>query len=146
MTRRTSLGRVYDCKEFARAQDVPLKPALTPFIDEIGDDYGLGAGMCEEAPNSLMAKDAYMDMERTLQELGQNACVCMERNGYFTYGSNFEDVEGCHASIYGNLTSRRVACSENRKEGAVPTKFVCARRVGRICVETNVGSIPPNKV
>jgi hypothetical protein len=33
------------CKELADTHDVPLKTALTPFVDEIGDDYGLGAGL-----------------------------------------------------------------------------------------------------
>jgi hypothetical protein len=88
------------CKELINAQDVPLKPALAPFIDETGDDYGLGAGLCEKTPDGFIAKDAYVDMERTLQELARNACVGMERAGYFTYGYNFEDVEDCHASIW----------------------------------------------
>jgi hypothetical protein len=102
-----SCVRLY--QELTSIQGVPLETALTPFIDETGDDFGLGAGMCEEAPDDPMVKDAHMDMERTLQELAQNACVGLERSGYFTYGYNFEDVEDCHASMYGNLTRRRVA-------------------------------------
>jgi hypothetical protein len=43
-----------------------LKPAFTPFIDETGDDHGLGAGVCEEAPDDPMVEDAYVDVERKL--------------------------------------------------------------------------------
>jgi hypothetical protein len=71
------------CKELTNAQDVPLKPALAPFVDETGNDYGLGAGMCEEAPDGLVAKDAYVDVEKALQELARNAGVGVERDGYF---------------------------------------------------------------
>jgi hypothetical protein len=123
-------------QELTSTQGVPLKTALNPFVDETGDDYGLGAGVCEDAPDDSMVKDAHMDIERTLQELAQNACIGMDRNGYLTYGYIYEDVEDCHASIYGNLTSRRVPYSENKKEGAVPLEFVRARRAGHICVET----------
>jgi hypothetical protein len=123
-------SRVRFHQELANTQGVPSKPALTPFIDETGDDYGLGAGMCAEAPDDPMVTDTRMDMERTLQELAQNACVGMERTGYFTYGYNYDDVEDCHASIYGNLIGRRAPYNENKREGAVPTEFVCARRAG----------------
>jgi hypothetical protein len=80
-----------------------LKPAHTPFIDETGDDYGLGGGLCEEAPDGGPCADAYVDIERTLRELARNACVGEERSGYRSYGYDFEDVEDCHASIYGDL-------------------------------------------
>jgi hypothetical protein len=39
------------------------KPAHTPFVDETGDDYGLGAGVCEEAPDGSPSADAYADVE-----------------------------------------------------------------------------------
>jgi hypothetical protein len=113
---------------------------------ETGNDYGLGAGMCEAAPDDSMVEDAYVDMERTLQELAQNACVGMGRIGYFTYGCNFQDVADCHASMCWNLTSRRVPFSECKKEGAVSTEFARARRVGHICVETlTSGTHAPTK-
>jgi hypothetical protein len=115
-------------------------------LDETGDDYGLGAGLCEDAQDGSATKDACVDVERTLRELAQNACVGLERSGYFTYGYNFEDVGDCHASIYRNLTRRRVPYSENKKEGAVPREFVCARRARRICVETlKTGAFIPTK-
>jgi hypothetical protein len=134
------------CQELTSTQGVPLKPALTPFIDETGDDYGLGVGVCEETPDDPMVEDARVDMERTLQELAQNACVGMERTGYFTYGCNYEDGGVCHASIYANFTSRRVPYSKREKEGAVPTESVRARRAGRISVETIAsGAYPPTK-
>jgi dUTPase len=134
------------CKELTDTHDVPLKTALAPFVDETGDDYGLGAGLCEDAQNGSVAKDAYVDVERTLTELARNACVGLARSGYFIYGYSFEDAEDCQASIYGNLARRRVPYSENRKEGAVPREFVRARRVGRICVETlKTGVFIPTK-
>jgi hypothetical protein len=139
-----SCVRLY--QELTSTEGVPLKPAFAPFIDETGGDYGLGAGMCEDAPDDAMVQDAYVDIERTLQELAQNACVGMERTVCFSYGYNFEDIADCHASMYGNLTSRRVPYSENKKEGVVPTEFAHARRVGHICVETSAsGAYPPTK-
>jgi hypothetical protein len=42
-----SCVRLY--KDLTNSHDVPLKLAHTPFIDETGDDYGLGAGLCEAA-------------------------------------------------------------------------------------------------
>jgi hypothetical protein len=68
-------------QELTSTEGVRLKPAFAPFIDETGDDYGLGAGVCEEAPDDPMVADAYVDIERTLQELAQNACVGVERTG-----------------------------------------------------------------
>jgi hypothetical protein len=44
-----SCVRLY--KNLRNSHDEPLKPAHTPFIDETGDDYGLGGGMCGEAPD-----------------------------------------------------------------------------------------------
>jgi hypothetical protein len=38
-------------------------------VDETRDDYGLGAEISEDAVDGSVAKDAYVDMERTLQEL-----------------------------------------------------------------------------
>jgi hypothetical protein len=87
---------VRPCKDFTNSHDEPLKPAHTPFIDETGDDYGLGGGVCDEAPDGSPSADAYMDIERTLQELAQNACVGEERSGYYCYVYQFEDVEDCH--------------------------------------------------
>jgi hypothetical protein len=55
------------CQELTSTEGIPLKPAFTPFIDEIGDDHGLGAGVCEEAPDDPTVKDAYVGIERTLQ-------------------------------------------------------------------------------
>jgi hypothetical protein len=37
--------------ELTSTTGVPLKTAPTPLIDEAGDDYGLSAGVCEEAPD-----------------------------------------------------------------------------------------------
>jgi hypothetical protein len=51
-------------QDLTNTGNVQLKPAITPFIDETGDDYGLGAG---EAEDGLEAH-AYMDMGRTLQD------------------------------------------------------------------------------
>jgi dUTPase len=111
---------------------------------QIGDDHGLGAGVCEEAPDDPMVEDAYMHIERTL--LAQNACCSEERVGYFTHGYDFEGVADCHASIYGNLTSRRGPYSENEKEGAVPTEFAQARRMGHLRVESMIsGACAPTK-
>jgi hypothetical protein len=71
-------SRVRLCQDLTNTGNVPLKPAITPFIDEIGDDYGLGTGEAENGPG---AHD-YVDMERTLQEFAQNVCVGLERSGY----------------------------------------------------------------
>jgi hypothetical protein len=60
---------------------VEFKTPLTPFADETGDDYGLGAGLCEDAQDGSVAEDAYVGVERTRQELAQNACVGLERSG-----------------------------------------------------------------
>jgi hypothetical protein len=80
------------CQELTSTTGVPLKTAITPFIDEAGDDCGLGAGVCEEAPDDSRDKDAYMDIGRTLQELAQIACCGEERNGYFAHGCDLDDV------------------------------------------------------
>jgi hypothetical protein len=68
-------------QELTSTEGIPSKPAFTPCVDETGDDYGLGAGVCEEAPDDPMVKGADVDIEGTLQELAQNACVGMERTG-----------------------------------------------------------------
>jgi hypothetical protein len=93
-------------KDLANSHDELPKPAYTPFLDETGDEYGLGGGMCEEAPDGARSVDAYMDIERTLRELARNVCVGVEQSGFRSYGYDFDDVEDCHASIYGNLTER----------------------------------------
>jgi hypothetical protein len=121
------------CQELTSATGVPLKP-VHPFIEETGDDYGLGAGVCEELPGDSRDKDACVDIERTLQDLAHFACCGEERNGHFTHGYDFDDVTDCRASIYGNLTGRRIPYNEDEEEGAVPTEFVRARRMGRLCV------------
>jgi hypothetical protein len=129
------------CQDLTDTHNVPLKPALTPFVDETGDDYGLGAGLSEDAVDGAAEKDAHVDMERTLHELAENACVGLERSGYFTYGYNFDDVEDCHAAIYGDLDRRRLPYSENRMEGAVPLEFVRIPRVGRISVSATKSGV-----
>jgi hypothetical protein len=92
------------CQDLTNTGNVPLKPAITPFIDETGDDYGLGAGEAEDGPGAR----AYMDTERALQELARNACVGLERSGYYTYGYIYDDVGDCHAGIYGDLDHRHL--------------------------------------
>jgi hypothetical protein len=134
-----SCVRLY--QDLTNTGNVPFKPALTPFIDETGDDYGLGAGLTEDAEDGEPEKHAYVDMERTLQELAQNACVGFERSGYFTYGYNFDDVEDCHAARYRDLDRRRLPYSENRTEGAVPLEFVRIPRVGRISISATGSGI-----
>jgi hypothetical protein len=134
------------CQELTDTAGVPLKPAGTPFIDETDDDYCLGAGVCEESPDDCRDKDAYVDIERTLQELAQIACCGEERNRFFTNGCDFDDVSDCRASIYGNLTGQRIPYSEDKKEGVVPTEFVRARRVGHLCVESRSGAGPPTMI
>jgi hypothetical protein len=71
-----------------------------------------------------------MDMERTLHELAQNPCVGEERSGYYSYGYDFDDVQDCHVSTYGDLSERSLPYSENRKEGVVPKEFARAPRLG----------------
>jgi hypothetical protein len=139
-----SCVRLY--QDLTDARNVPLKSAHTPFVDETGDDYGLGAGISEDAVDGSLAKDACVDMERTFQELAQNACVGPERSGYFTYRCNFDDVEDSHAAIYGDLDKRRLPYSENRMEGAVPLEFVRIPRAGGISVPaTSSGAPRPTK-
>jgi hypothetical protein len=101
------------CQDLTNTGNVPFKPAITPFIDETGDDYGLGAGVTEDADDGAPEKHAHMDVERTLQELARTACVDLERSGYYTYGYNYDDVEDCHAAIYGDLDRRRLPYSGN---------------------------------
>jgi hypothetical protein len=130
------------CQELTNATGVPLKPARAPFIEEAGDDYRLGAGVCEESQDA-QGKDAHVDIERTLQELAQIACCGEERNGYFTHGCDFDDVADCHASMCGNLTGRRIPYSEDMKEGSVPKEFVRARQMGNLCVGSRSGANAP---
>jgi hypothetical protein len=59
------------CKDFANSHDETLSPAYTPFLEENGDDYGLGGGVCDEVPDDKRETDTWMDIERTLQELAQ---------------------------------------------------------------------------
>jgi dUTPase len=128
------------CQDLSNTRNVPLKPVITPFIDEIGDDYGLGAGEAENGPEA----HAYMDMERILQELAQNACVGLERSGYYTYSYNYDDVGDCHAEIYGDLDRRHLPYSQNRTEGAVPMEVLRMPRVGGISItSTEVGIRKP---
>jgi hypothetical protein len=78
------------CQELTETAGVPLKPARPPFKNEAGDDYAFG--VCEEPPDDCRDKDAYVDIERTLQELAQIACCGEEQKGYFTHGYDFDDV------------------------------------------------------
>jgi hypothetical protein len=55
-------------------------------------------------------------------------------------------VSDCRASIYGNLTGRRIPYSEGEKEGAVSTEYVRARHVGHLCVESRSGAGPPTMI
>jgi hypothetical protein len=73
--------RVRLCQDLARACRVPLKTALTPFVDETGDDCGLGAGGCADAKDGADAKDACVDIAKTLQDLAQNAMAGIEHSG-----------------------------------------------------------------
>jgi hypothetical protein len=86
--------------------------------------------MCDGVPDDTHGVDAWMDIERTLQELARNACVGEERSGFRSYGCDYDDVEQCHASIYGNLTGRTLPYNENRKEGVVPKEFARALSSG----------------
>jgi hypothetical protein len=129
------------CQDLTNTGDVPLKLAIAPFVDETVDDYGLGAGVTEDADDGAPEKHAYVDMERTLQELARNACVGLERKGYYTYGYNYDDVEDCQA-IYGDLDRRRLPYSEDRTEGAVPREFVRIPRVGRISISSTESGVP----
>jgi hypothetical protein len=128
------------CQDLTHTGNVPLKPAIAPFVDETGDDYGLGAGETEDGPE----KHAYMDMERTLQELAQNVCVGLERSGYHTYSCNYDDVGDCRAEIYGDLDRRHLPYSQNRTEGAVPMELIRVPRVGGISIpSTESGVLKP---
>jgi hypothetical protein len=97
-----SCVRLY--QDLTHSHDEPLRPAYTPFLEETGDDYGLGGGVCDETPDDKHGTDAWMDIERTLQELAQNACVGEERSGFRSYGYDYDDVKDCHASMYGDLS------------------------------------------
>jgi hypothetical protein len=133
-----SCVRLY--QDQTNTQDVPLKPATTPFVDETGDDYGLGAGEAENEPGS----HAYMDIGRTLQELARSACVGVERSGYYTYGCNCDDVGDCHAEIYGDLDRQHLPYRQNRTEGTVPIEVLRLPRVGgKTITSTEVGIRKP---
>jgi hypothetical protein len=67
-----SCVRLY--QELTSTQGVPLNPTLTLFIDETGDDYGLGAGVCEEAPDDPMFEDAYVDIEDIKRSRSERLC------------------------------------------------------------------------
>jgi dUTPase len=133
---------VLGCVRISQTHDETLRPAYTPFLEEAGDDYGLGGGVCDEVPNDERQADAWMDIERTLQDLARNACVGEERSGFRSYGYDYDDVKDCHASMYGCLSERTLPYSGDRKDGVVPMEFVRAPRLGRICVEIiNVGGL-----
>jgi hypothetical protein len=89
------------CKDIANSHDEPWRPACTPFLEEIGDDYGLGGGVCDETPDDKHGTDAWMDIERS---------------GFRSYGYDYDDVKDCHASMYGNLSERtyRIVRTERR--------------------------------
>jgi hypothetical protein len=120
---------------------VPLKTAYTPFVEESGDDYSLGAAECEgygDLAQSAMAGEdlAQFDIGSTLLDLAQSAMAGEERCGYYTYGYDFDDVADCQSEIYGNFNCRTLPCSESRNEGVVPREFVRKPRIGYLRVET----------
>jgi hypothetical protein len=111
------------------SHDEPLRPAHTPFLEETGDDCGLGGGVCVEAPDDTHGIDDYIDIEQTLHELPQSARVGEELRGLYSHGYTCEDVDDYH--VVG--TERR-----ERSHGMVRVS-----RLGRICVETKRGWCGP---
>jgi hypothetical protein len=81
-----------------------------------------------------------MDIERTLQELAQNACVGEELSGFYSYGYNCEDVDDYHASTYGDLLKDGQYHIVGTERRARSHRIVRAPRLGRISVEAiNLG-------
>jgi hypothetical protein len=122
-----------------------LKTAYTPFVEESGDDYGLGAAECEEHGNpvqtALAGEDlSQFDIGSTLQDFAQSAMAGEEKCGCDTYGCNYDDVADCQSEIFGNLNYRTLPYSGNRKEGAVPLEFLRETRIGCLRIVTLVGN------
>jgi hypothetical protein len=87
---------------------VPLTTAYTPFVDESGDDYGLGAAECEDHGNPVQSAltgdgedPTQFDIGSTLQDLAQSAMAGEEKCGYYTCGCDYDDVADCQFEIYG---------------------------------------------
>jgi hypothetical protein len=62
------------CKDLTNSHDEPLRPAYAPFLEETGDDNGLGGGVCDEPPDDKHGTDAWMDIADATGARSQRLC------------------------------------------------------------------------
>jgi hypothetical protein len=103
--------------DLTNAQHVPLQIATTPFVEESGEDYDLGADECEEKNIEI------------LQELAQRAMTGVGRGFCRTYGCEHDDVDECQSQIYGDLNRTTIPYSLEIGQKARFLGNLCANHV-----------------